>query len=47
MPKLLIFNPPNDTRLFLYDVNKGSLTRVLVGNADSGGSGYRILRVVN
>lgn len=38
---------PNDTRLFLYDVNKGSLTRVLVGNADSGGSGYRILRVVN
>lgn len=36
-----------DTRMLLWDVNTGSLKRVLVGANDSGGAGYRLLRIVN
>lgn len=35
------------TRLFLYDVDNGQLERVTVGAADSGGSGYKVLRIPN
>jgi hypothetical protein len=35
------------TGFLLYDVDKGALTRVEVGAADSGGSGYRLLRLIN
>lgn len=36
-----------DTRLLLYDVDKGALSRVTVGANDSGGTGYKLLRVPN
>lgn len=36
-----------NTRLLLYDVDTGKLQRVSVGSANSGGSGYRILRIPN
>lgn len=36
-----------DTRFLLYDVNSGTMQRVLVGANDSGGTGYRILRILN
>ena len=36
-----------ETRMLLYDVDAGSLVRVSVGAADSGGTGYKILRVPN
>lgn len=36
-----------ETRLLLYDVDKGALSRVSVGAADSGGSGFKLLRVPN
>ena len=35
------------TSLALYDVNTGTLQRVQVGAADSGGAGFRMLRVPN
>jgi hypothetical protein len=35
------------TGFLLYDVDKGALTRVEVGAADSGGSGFRLLRLQN
>jgi hypothetical protein len=35
------------TRFLLYDVTSGALQRVLVGANDSGGSGYRVLRIAN
>jgi hypothetical protein len=35
------------TGFLLYDVDKGALTRVEVGAADSGGSGFRLLRLAN
>lgn len=36
-----------DTRFFLYDVDNGTLERVTVGAADSGGSGFKVLRIPN
>ena len=36
-----------ETRLLLYDVDNGQLERVTVGAADSGGSGYKVLRIPN
>ena len=36
-----------DTRFFLWDVNAGALVRVSVGANDSGGSGYKVLRIPN
>lgn len=37
----------NDTSLLLWDVTAGSLRRVTIGAADSGGTGYRVLRIPN
>lgn len=36
-----------DTRLLLYDVTAGTLVRVTRGAVDSGGAGFRVLRVPN
>ncbi len=36
-----------DTRLLLWDVTAGSLRRVTIGANDSGGAGYRVLRIPN
>ena len=36
-----------DTRFLLYDVDTGALARVTVGADDSGGSGYKVLRIPN
>ena len=36
-----------ETRMLLYDVDNGTLERVSVGAADSGGSGYKVLRIPN
>jgi hypothetical protein len=37
----------NNTGLMLWDVNSGTLKRVVVGAADSAGSGFRTLRIAN
>lgn len=36
-----------ETRLKVYDVDNGQLETVTVGAADSGGSGYKVLRIPN
>jgi hypothetical protein len=36
-----------ETPLLLFDIDKGSLQRVSIGAADSGGTGYKVLRVPN
>lgn len=36
-----------NTRLLVYDVDNGQMERVSVGAADSGGSGYKVLRIPN
>lgn len=36
-----------DTRFFLYDVDNATLERVTVGAADSGGAGFKVLRIPN
>lgn len=36
-----------DTYLMIYDVDNGTMERVSVGAADSGGSGYKVLRIPN
>lgn len=36
-----------ETRLLLYDVDNGQLERVSVGAADSGGVGFKVLRIPN
>ena len=36
-----------DTRFFLYDVDNATMERVTVGSADSGGTGYKVLRIPN
>lgn len=36
-----------DTRFLLYDVDNGILERVTVGAADSGGAGFKVLRIPN
>lgn len=36
-----------NTRFFLYDVDNGQLERVTVGAADSGGVGFKVLRIPN
>ena len=36
-----------NTRLLVYDVDSGALVRVSVGAPDSGGTGYKVLRVPN
>jgi hypothetical protein len=36
-----------NTRLLLWDVSKGSLQRVSIGASDSGGTGFKVLRVPN
>lgn len=37
----------DNTRLLLWDVTSGTLKRVSRGASDSGGSGYRVLRISN
>jgi hypothetical protein len=37
----------DETRLMLFDVSAGTVKRVYRGPADSGGAGYRVLRVLN
>lgn len=36
-----------ETRFMLYDVDNATMERVTVGAADSGGSGYKVLRIPN
>lgn len=36
-----------ETRMLLWDIDKGALSRVSVGAADSGGTGFKLLRVPN
>ncbi len=36
-----------DTRLMIYDVDNATLERVTVGAADSGGTGFKVLRIPN
>lgn len=36
-----------NTRLIIYDVDNAAMERVTVGAADSGGSGYKVLRIAN
>lgn len=36
-----------ETRFMIYDVDNGTLERVSVGAADSGGAGYKVLRIPN
>jgi len=36
-----------DTRFFLFDVDNNQLERVSVGIADSGGVGFKLLRIPN
>jgi len=36
-----------DTRFLIYDVDNATLERVTVGAADSGGTGYKVLRIAN
>ena len=36
-----------NTRLLIYDVDNGALERVTVGAADSGGTGFKVLRIPN
>lgn len=36
-----------NTRLLVYDVDNGTLERVSVGAADSGGAGFKVLRIPN
>ena len=38
---------PGDTRLFIYDIDNATLERVTVGAADSGGVGFKVLRINN
>jgi hypothetical protein len=38
---------PGETRMLLWDVDSGDLVRVSVGAADSGGVGYKVLRIPN
>jgi len=40
-------NTAGNTRFMIYDVDNGTLERVSVGAADSGGSGYKVLRINN
>lgn len=35
------------TRLLIYDVDNGQIERVTVGAADSGGAGFKVLRIPN
>jgi hypothetical protein len=37
----------NDTRMLIYDVTRAAMVRVSVGGSDTGGSGFRVLRVPN
>jgi len=36
-----------NTRMLVYDVDNGTLERVTVGAADSGGAGFKVLRIPN
>jgi hypothetical protein len=36
-----------NTRLMIYDVDNAQLERVTVGATDSGGAGYKVLRIPN
>lgn len=36
-----------NTRMFVYDVDNATLERVTVGIADSGGAGFKVLRIPN
>ena len=40
-------NTAGNTRLLLYDVDNATVERVSVGAADSGGTGYKVLRIPN
>lgn len=45
--KLDTNNTAGNTRMFVYDVDNATLERVSVGAADSGGSGFKVLRIPN
>lgn len=46
--KLNIFGTAaNDTAMMLYDITAGTLQRVTIGIANSGGAGFRLLRIPN
>lgn len=45
--KLDTNNTAGNTRMFVYDVDNATLERVSVGAADSGGAGYKVLRIAN
>jgi len=36
-----------NTRFWIYDVDNGAIQRVTVGAANSGGTGYKVLRILN
>ena len=36
-----------ETRFMIYDVDNGTMERVIVGAADSGGAGFKVLRIPN
>lgn len=40
-------NTAGNTRFMLYDVDNGTLERVSVGAADSGGTNFKVLRIAN
>lgn len=40
-------NVAGQTRFILYDVDNGQMERVTVGAADSGGAGFKVLRIPN
>jgi len=40
-------NTAGNTRLLLYDVDNATVERVSVGAPDSGGAGYKVLRIPN
>lgn len=40
-------NTAGNTRMLLYDVNSGTTQRVSVGANDSGGAGFKVLRIPN
>lgn len=40
-------NVAGNTRFMIYDVDNATLERVTVGAADSGGTGYKVLRILN
>jgi hypothetical protein len=45
--KMALTAVAGNTRMFVYDVDNATLERVSVGAADSGGAGFKVLRIPN